>query len=461
MVATDNGLLRRPQALPPARLSRAPIFALLAIFIALADTARTQEAAGPQPDTPIAVELRTTQDIAIATRLRSILAQIDGYEDVNVAVRAGVVTLTGEVLDAAAVARLEAIVRRVEGVVAIKDGVVQTTDLRRRLLPSIDRFEHHATEALAILPLLVVALVAFALVFALGLLVAGIRPLWERVAPNSFIAAIYRQIVRLVFFVAALLVALDILDATALLGSILGAAGIIGLAIGFAVRDTVENFLASVLLSIRQPFGPLDLVEIEGNVGKVVSLTSRATILLSADGNTIRVPNATVFKSTIVNFSRNPQRRFTFALDADPSANVAALRDAAREKLMGLTFVLSEPPPAVWIDTEGGALVKLWFAAWIDQTRTDFNQARGEAIRILRALMEARGATAPPPLSRVVSIDRDAELAERAAPSAHDLDENTITDLDIAGNHALERIVESDRQSVAATNLLGRGKGLE
>ena len=86
------------------------------------------------------------------------------------------------------------------------------------------------------------------------------RQPWNRIAPNAFIAELYRQLVRLMFIVGALVIALDVMNATALLSTIPGAAGIIGLALGFAVRDTVENFIASIMLSIRQPFRPNDTV---------------------------------------------------------------------------------------------------------------------------------------------------------------------------------------------------------
>jgi len=86
------------------------------------------------------------------------------------------------------------------------------------------------------------------------------RQPWNRIAPNAFIAELYRQLVRLMFIVGALVIALDVMNATALISTILGAAGIIGLALGFAVRDTVENFIASIMLSIRQPFRPNDTV---------------------------------------------------------------------------------------------------------------------------------------------------------------------------------------------------------
>jgi len=249
--------------------------------------------------------------------------------------------------------------------------------------------------------------------------------------------------------------ALDILGATALLGSILGAAGIIGLAIGFAVRDTVENFIASVMLSIRQPFSPFDTIGIDGDVGKVVRLTSRATILISPEGHLVRVPNATVFKSRLVNFSRNPERRFSFSLDVDPGAELAGLRDALQTKLAALPFVLSEPAPLVWLQEDEGDRVRFGFAGWIDTRRTNWDLSRGEAIRILRAEVATRNATVPPPLSRVITVDPggDAETAQHLAATS-DLDEATLPELANQEEQDLERLVEAERQVPQTHDLL-------
>jgi small conductance mechanosensitive channel len=140
--------------------------------------------------------------------------------------------------------------------------------------------------------------------------------------------------------------ALDLLNLTALLSTILGAAGIVGLAIGFAVRDTVENFIASIMLSMRQPFRPKDLVEIEGDTGHVIRLTSRATILLSPDGNHIRIPNSKVFSSRIVNYTRNDERRFTFTLGVDANADIAEAQEIILGALQELPFLLETPRPS-------------------------------------------------------------------------------------------------------------------
>jgi len=299
----------------------------------------------------------------------------------------------------------------------------------------MDRFWTRIKQALAILPLLMVGALAFGAVVFVGVLVARMKEPWNTLAPNAFVADIYRVVIRLGFVMAGVVVALDVLGATALLSTIMGAAGIIGLALGFAVRDTVENFIASLLLSIRQPFRPNDTIEIAGDVGKVIRLTSRATILLSFDGNHIRIPNATVFKSRIINYTRNRERRFQFTMHLAADKDVAAAQDRGLSRLSSLPFVLDKPQPSVWIDTVDGGGVTLCFSAWIDQHHSNFDRARGEAMRLVKDALDKparKGGKAPE--TRDVS----------AAPEASD-------------DEVLNRLVEEDRSANTEGDLLSRG----
>ncbi|WP_421707088.1 mechanosensitive ion channel domain-containing protein [Algihabitans sp.] len=286
----------------------------------------TQEDTAPAAQSPAGISLQddSTTDAAIERRLRTILNEIGDFDGGAVEVNAGVVRLTGEVVAAGDINDLEALVSRIQGVVTVENAVVETSDLSDRLIPAWDRFTSRLDQIIAYLPLLLVSLAVFLAIALCGFLLAGSRQPFERLAPNRFIADIYRQIVRVVFVLAALVVAPDIVGAVALIGTLLGAAGIVGLAIGFSVRDTVENFVASITLSVRQPFRPNDFVQIEGKRGDVVRMTARATVLLSPDGNHVRIPNATVFKSRIVEFTRNSERRFEFELGVDADAGMTA-----------------------------------------------------------------------------------------------------------------------------------------
>ena len=76
-----------------------------------------------------------------------------------------------------------------------------------------------------------------------------------------------------------ILIALDLLGASSLVGAVLGSAGVIGLVLGFAFKDIAENYIAGILLSLRRPFAPGDHVVVDRvHEGKVVALTSRTTL---------------------------------------------------------------------------------------------------------------------------------------------------------------------------------------
>lgn len=421
-----------------------------------------------QPGGTITVDDSAQQDAAIANRIREILRELDGYEDVTVTVSSGIVTLRGTALDGPSVTRLNEISGRVEGVVTIKNEVVETTDVVRRLDPALDRFRTRTEQFINYLPLAGIALTVFTLVVLSGFAIARMRYPWDRLAPNAFIADIYRQIIRIAFLMGGVVIALDILGATALLSTILGAAGIIGLAIGFAVRDTVENFIASVMLSIRQPFRPNDTVEIEGDMGKVIRLTSRATILLSFDGNHIRIPNATVFKSRIVNYSRNDERRFVIDLGVAYDSDLARAQDLALQTVASLPFVIAEPAPAVWIEELGESAVVIKVAGWIRQHETSYLKARSEAWRLTMTAFEHAGIVMPETTLRVVGLGHDPLPIPDQKTGLSDPQPATstaavvaaatteIADVDAAMEQELERIIDTERAEKRDDDLLKR-----
>jgi len=413
-----------------------------------------------QPSGTISVADSASQDAAIATRIRDILSELEGYEDVTVTVSSGIVTLRGTTLDAESLSELNELTARVEGVVAIRNQASETTDVARRLNPAMERFEKRMNDLIAWSPLLIIAFTAFLIVVFLGILIARFKQPWDRLAPNAFIADIYRQLIRLAFVIAGIVVGLDILNATALLSTILGAAGIIGLAIGFAVRDTVENFIASIMLSIRQPFRPNDAVEINGDEGKVIRLTSRATILLSYDGNHIRIPNATVFKSRIVNYSMNDERRFLFDIGIDPNADMAVASKVANDTLKALPFVLQTPAPDAWINGIGDSTVTLRIIGWINQRDTSLVAARGEAIRLCMAALTKAGIGMPEPTYRLIGAGGEGLglTPERPAPTpaAPMPEPEDVQDVQAHADHELEAIVDEERRVKSDQDLLTR-----
>lgn len=396
-------------------------------------------------------------DASIAVRIREILGELGNYGDVTVTVSDGVVTLRGTTNSRPEAQALDALVNRIQGVVAIKNDVTETTDIRRRLDPAVDRFMNRMEQLAIQLPLALIALTVFLVIMWAGNRVARWQNPWNRIAPNAFIADLFRTVARITFVIAGIVIALDIMNATALLSTILGAAGLIGLAIGFAVRDTVENFIASVMLSIRQPFRPNDVVEINGDQGKVIRLTSRATILLSFDGNHIRIPNATVFKSRIINFSQNRERRFIFTMGIDSGADLGAARDLAIQTVQGLPFILDEPAAAAWIGDITDAGIEINVVGWIDQTETAIALARGEALRQVKRAIEASGVSLPN-TTYTLQIDGQAAVSQPSKPQkpvpTTPQDNGEIATVSAEEEGALDRMIDAEREIGSGEDLL-------
>ena len=431
--------------------------ALVVLLSLLLAAPLSAQDAGNGPTGTIATESDASTDAAMAVRIREILGELGGYEDVTVTVSEGIVTLRGTTNSATEAAALGALVTRIGGVVAIKNEVTETTDIARRLNPALERFQARVDQLITVLPLLVIAGGVFAGISFLGWFISSRRRPWDRLAPNAFIADLYRQLVMVAFMVAALVIALDILNASALLGTILGAAGIVGLAFGFAVRDTVENYIASIMLSIRQPFRPNDTIEINGDEGKVIRLTSRATILLSFDGNHIRIPNATVFKSRIVNYSLNAERRFKFTLAVDWGADMSAVRHLVEETVQGLPFVLDQPKASVWIEQITDSGIEVVITGWINQNDTSIVLAKGEALRQVKLAIEGAGITMPETTYRIL-VDGAPLPATPARPERRPLAAPAaapeVEPVEAESEQALDVLIEAERGQVQNEDLL-------
>jgi len=332
-------------------------------------------------------------------QLLAVYRRMPGLRDVRIELTGRILEIRGTAISAdareAAVERAREIV---PGVAFVDAGALLVeTDPRRRLEPVAERIQEKGLAFLRFVPTLILGF----FILVLGALAAawlGNRTfLYDRIARNPFARNLLRQVVRAVVFLTALLLALDLMGVTALVGAVLGAAGVAGIAIGFAFRDIVENYLAGILLSLRQPFAPNDHVQIAGEEGRVARLTGRETVLMTLDGNHVRIPNATVFKAVITNMTRNPRRRFLFNVGIAPSEEIGRAISTARAAVAGVPGVLESPQIAVRVHELQDSATALRVSGWVDQTESDFGKVRSRAIRAVKESFEESGIATPPP----------------------------------------------------------------
>jgi small-conductance mechanosensitive channel len=208
-----------------------------------------------------------------------------------------------------------------------------------------------------------------------------------------------------------------------------------------------------VLLSLRQPFAPDDSVVIDGHEGVVVGMNSRATVLMTPDGNHLRLPNAQVFKSVTLNYTRNGKRRFDFVVTLAPGSDVAAAMQAILAAVRATPDVLADPKPSVELTaaTREGLDVKVF--GWVDQRRGAYFAARSEALRRALVHLGKSGFDLGPRVHRVMQVETEIPRISRAAAAVPELPEKDCS--------AVDEAVERTRAEMAGTDLLKKEGVLE
>jgi small conductance mechanosensitive channel len=362
----------------------------------------------------ISVGADKIEDGLIEKRLADVYRSIPELATVQTDVNAGVVRLSGQVPSKEAHQKALSLAGRVEGVVSVTDAITHEREIRERLTIVQEKLEKQINNLVSYLPLLVIALTVFLIFWFLASFIAKWDSLYRQFTSHVFLQSLLKQIVRGTILFIGFIIVLEILDATALLGTIVGVAGIMGLALGFALRDTVENYIASILLSIRQPFRPFDQIVLENYEGLVMKLTSRETILMTLDGNHVRIPNAMVYKGIILNYSRNPKRRFSFEVGISTDVNIEAARQLALETLNHTSGVIPDPPALCAIEKLGESNVILKIFAWTTQDQFDYLKVRSEAIRAVKEAYDLANYDMPEPIYRL-KVQEYAPLEDPAA----------------------------------------------
>jgi len=416
------------------------------------------------PEAPATAADDAAADASLQGRVKATLENYETLANIDILVHGGVVRLSGEVSSAADRERAVALASRIEGVLDVRNELRISDDVALQASRAWQRLANRAEDYLLYLPVLAVALIVFTLFWFLARWLSTRQALYRRISPNRFVRQVAAQVVRSAVVILGVVFALEIVDATALIGAVLGAAGVTGLVVGFALKETVENYVAGVLLSLRQPFDPLDHVLIEGREGRVMRLSSRATILLTLEGNHVRLPNALVFRSVIVNFTRNPQRRFDFTLGLATDADLVKAQTLAVETVRRIEGVLAEPAADGWLSAVGESSISLYVAGWVDQRTHSIAKVRSEAIRRVLAGFAAEGIETPEPIYRV---NLASSQAVEQPPTTHTDDRSAereppipatpapiASPVDLSADHHLEREIARERATMGKEDLL-------
>jgi small-conductance mechanosensitive channel len=391
-----------------------------------------------------------TSDTKVEQRLMRVFTEISDLSQVQVAVSNGVVTLTGSVPSSMARKEAKALTQNTEGVIYVQDRLDDQVEVGARLAPARDKALELVQSSIRKLPLFAIALLCVVIAWLLGSWLSKRLVLFRRLGLNELSASLLGRVLKLAFIGFGIFSALEVLDATAIAAGVLGVAGVAGVALGFAFRNIVENYLAGILLSLRNPFSTGDAVEIGEHSGKVVRLTSRDTVLMTYDGNHLRIPNSQIITSALTNLSRNPLRRFDFAIGVSTDLDMTVVRKLGIDTLSQISSVLADPAPHILIEALGDSTVNMRFYGWVDQRKSDFAKTKSEAIRLVKDAFDGAEIEMPEPIYRV-HLHQAGDLKP---PSKKASPEHCSTAADLSVDDTIDRQVAAVHSADGESNLL-------
>ncbi|MEQ9637233.1 MAG: mechanosensitive ion channel family protein [Devosia marina] len=383
----------------------AAAFLLFFSSASMAQLLEPTESAGIE-DAPLTQQVEVVpgaSDDQIAARLSDILRATEWYEGPQVTVTDGVAFLDGTTDSQLRRNWAGSLAEKTQGVVAVVNRIVVDADVGSTFGRAWVESAGLAQQALQAWPLAVLAAVVIVAAWLVSVLVLRIarHVLTGRIESPLLLSVVARAISIPVFLLGIYFV-LRVAGLTQLALTVLGGTGLIGIIIGFAFRDIAENFLASLLLSMRNPFSGGDLIEVAGHTGIVQNLNTRSTVLLTLDGNHVQIPNATVFKSTIKNYSSIPSRRAEFMVGIGYDSSVSLAQRLIGEVLNKHPAVLDQPEPLVLVDQLGDATINLRIFYWFDSVSYSPAKINSALLRQTKNALLQGGIEMPDPAREVV-----------------------------------------------------------
>ncbi|MDR2876815.1 MAG: mechanosensitive ion channel family protein [Chromatiales bacterium] len=148
------------------------------------------------------------------------------------------------------------------------------------------------------------------------------------------------------------------------LSVLLGAAGVLSVALGFASQTSASNLISGLFLIGERPFRVGDTITVEATTGEVLSIDLLSVKLRTPDNLYVRLPNELLIKSRVINESRFPIRRFDITLSIAYKEDISRIRDLLLALAEHNPLCLNEPPPIFSFTGFGDSSMNVVFSAW-------------------------------------------------------------------------------------------------
>lgn len=177
------------------------------------------------------------------------------------------------------------------------------------------------------------------------------------------------------------------------LSAVLGAAGVLGIAVGIASQKSLGNIISGFFLVSDKTFDLGDVIKVGSTLGVVHSLDLLSVKLRTFDNTLIRIPNDQIITTEIINITRFPIRRLDFHLKVAYREDLPGVKEALLNLARGNPLCLDEPEPFFLYQEFGPSGVEILFAVWFE--KNDYVEVKNSVFESIKAKFDGMGIELP------------------------------------------------------------------
>jgi small conductance mechanosensitive channel len=269
----------------------------------------------------------------------------------------------------------------------------------------LDQISQQVNDALAAAPMLLQRLIVGLIVFAVGF---GVTRLIQyvvvravhRTPAGATVEHALSRVIAIVGITLAFMTALSTMGVD--IGALIAALGLTSLAIGLALKDTIENAITGVLLLIQRPFKVGDVIKVSDIMGTVADVAIRTTNIKTFDGLHVLIPNRHVYNEVITNWTYYPTRRMTMTVGVAYDTDLAQAHRVLSGAVSATPGVLAQPALAVSFEGFDESSIRMVFRFWIDWQTTNPLDIQTRLTQVIMDVARREGINIPFPIRTVL-----------------------------------------------------------
>jgi len=171
--------------------------------------------------------------------------------------------------------------------------------------------------------------------------------------------------------------------------ALLGAAGIVGIAVGFAAQTSMSNLISGLFLISEKPFQIGDVIRVGDKTGVILSIDLLSVKIKTFDNQYIRIPNSVLLNTELTNVTRFPIRRLDIKFSVAYQTDVTRLRRVLLEVAASNPHCLDEPEPLIVFTDFGDSGLQFLFGVWFH--KPDYLELKNSLMQQIKESFEAEG----------------------------------------------------------------------